>query len=269
MKQSQSFYKVFFSMVAIIYPSDDFIEVADIYSEENLAFQQANSKTLMFDFNAFYEDRIRLKPTTFEKSSLIYRGWMLSPNEYQLLFKILATKGYNLITTPQQYQNWHFLPNWYEHLKAFTPKTFFTDDLAKIDALYKKFDNLKVFVKDYVKSDTSGSSIANSLEEVYQIIDNIKKFRGKIDGGICLREFIELDNNTEERYFVYQKKAFSRDGIVPPLVSQIAEQIDSPFFSVDTCFDTQGKLWLVEIGDGQVSDIKNWQVADFVEIFKA
>lgn len=255
-------------MVTMLYPSDDFQEVADIYLNESVSFQQAGIDTMIFDFNAFYEDKLRLKPQILDKSFLLYRGWMLSSNDYQRLFEKLTYKDCHIITSPQQYQNCHYLPNWYQFLQDFTPKTLFTDDLDKIGELYQQFDNPKVFIKDYVKSDTTSDSTANSLEEIYRIMDNIKKYRGKIEGGICLREFIKLDKTTEERYFVYQKKAFSRNGTIPPLVTQIADKIDSPFFSVDTCFDTQGKLWLIEIGDGQVSDIKRWQVADFVKIFK-
>lgn len=255
-------------MINLLYPSDDFIAVTDIYTDEHTAFQQAGFDTMILDFNAFYEDKVRLKPNLAENNPLLYRGWMLALNEYQTLFGKLTFKGYHALTSPQQYQNCHYLPNWYDILQDFTPKTLFTDDLYKISELYQQFDNPKVFIKDYVKSDTTTDSIANSLAEIYQIMNNIKKYRGKIEGGICLREFIELDKTTEERYFIYQKKAFSRNENIPTLVTQIADKIDSPFFSVDTCFDTQGKLWLIEIGDGQVSDIKKWQIAEFVRIFR-
>lgn len=254
-------------MLNLLYPSDDFTEVTDIYKDESFAFQQAGFDTILLDFNEFYEDKVRIKPNLTEKNDFLYRGWMLSPTEYQMLFEKLTYKGYFPITSPQQYQNCHYLPNWYEILQDFTPKTLFTDNLDNISELYHQFDSQKVFIKDYVKSDTTTDSTANSLAEIYQIMANIKNFRGKIEGGICLREFIELDKTTEERYFIYQHQAYSRDGNLPSLVTQIADKIDSPFFSVDTCFDTQGKLWLIEIGDGQVSDIKKWQVTEFVKIF--
>jgi len=79
-----------------------------------------------------------------------------------------------------------------------------------------------------------------------------------VEGGVCIRKFEELLPETEERYFVLQGKAFARCGDVPALVNEIAGRISSPFFSVDTVFAASGELRLIELGDGQVSDRKQW-----------
>ncbi|MEW3697670.1 ATP-grasp domain-containing protein, partial [Pseudomonas aeruginosa] len=50
---------------------------------------------------------------------------------------------------------------------------------------------------------------------------------------------------------------------VPPLVEQVAQRIDCPFFSVDVVESTSGELRLMELGDGQVSDRKQWPAARF------
>nr|WED69605.1 ATP-grasp domain-containing protein [Pectobacterium colocasium] len=55
--------------------------------------------------------------------------------------------------------------------------------------------------------------------------------------------------------------------MVPDLVAEIAQHISSPFFSIDMAENTAGELRLIEIGDGQVSDIKEWNVDKFLQMF--
>lgn len=64
-------------------------------------------------------------------------------------------------------------------------------------------------------------------------------------------------------------KVFSAGGIIPEVVIEIAQLIDAPFFSIDMIENDAGQLRLIEIGDGQVSDIKEWPVVRFVRIFMA
>lgn len=252
----------------ILYPSDDFATVNDVQTLEKQTFENHGVATAIFDFNEFFEEKLKLKPKISEPIFVLYRGWMLSPENYRALVKLLKQKSLTPITTPEHYQSCHYLPNWYETFADITPKTVFTSDLAQLENLYQThFANQKVFVKDFVKSDTSSDSIAHNWQDVQTIVANIQKFRGRIDGGICLREYVALIPESEERYFVYKNQAFARDGNVPDLVNRVAKKIDSPFFSVDTCLDVNGKLWLIELGDGQVSDTKKWNVTDFVRIF--
>lgn len=254
-------------MLNILYPSDDYKSPADIYITEQKNFEKDNFATAIFDFNTFFEDTLKIKPKLEKSLPVLYRGWMLSEDEYSQFYQLLIQKAYQPLTTPKQYLNTHYLPNWYNFIQEFTPKTVFTDNLNDIEKLYRAFGEKSVFVKDFVKSDTTSQSIAHSTKEIYQIIDNLKKFRGKVDGGICLRQVLNLKKDSEERYFVFNQQAFSRDGIVPNMVREVAKRIDSPFFSIDTCFDVDGKLWIIELGDGQVSDIKKWQIENFVKIF--
>jgi hypothetical protein len=53
------------------------------------------------------------------------------------------------------------------------------------------------------------------------------------------------------------------------VVIEIAQLVDAPFFSIDMIENDAGQLRLIEIGDGQVSDIKEWPVERFVRIFMA
>lgn len=51
------------------------------------------------------------------------------------------------------------------------------------------------------------------------------------------------------------------------LAKKVAQRINTPFYSIDVIKNTAGELRLVEIGDGQVSDIKEWQVEKLIKAF--
>ena len=46
--------------------------------------------------------------------------------------------------------------------------------------------------------------------------------------------------------------------VIPDLVRTCAERIPSKFFSVDIVRRRDGELRVVEVGDGQVSDLVGW-----------
>ena len=126
------------------------------------------------------------------------------------------------------------------------------------------------FVKDYVKSlTTQRGSVARNADEVIEILTLIERYRGALEGGVCLREFEPLKPETEERYFVLDGRAFDRNGEVPALVHEVARRVPCPFFSVDLVASETGALRLVELGDGQVSDRKQWPADRFVAMLQS
>ncbi len=96
-------------------------------------------------------------------------------------------------------------------------------------------------------------------------------YRGTIEGGLCIRRVEDFLPDTELRYFVIIGKPNAADSelIIPAIVQNCASRIDSNFFSVDIIQHGDGKLRIVEIGDGQVSDLVGWSVSSFVEIWEA
>ena len=102
------------------------------------------------------------------------------------------------------------------------------------------------------------------------IVEDIRKFRGHIEGGVAIREVEDFQPGTEERYFVFKGTPYARGGQqVPSVVANAAQTIDSPFFSVDTVVRKDGQMRIVELGDGQVSDRKAWSVGEFLGIFQS
>ena len=93
-----------------------------------------------------------------QHQTIIYRGWMLKPNEYQILYEALASKNYRLINTPQEYRNCHYLPDSLKYIEHLTPKTVWVKwndtntDFSPIFELLKPFGNIAIILKDFVKS---------------------------------------------------------------------------------------------------------------------
>ncbi|MDU7369832.1 MAG: ATP-grasp domain-containing protein [Klebsiella michiganensis] len=98
------------------------------------------------------------------------------------------------------------------------------------------------------------------------ILAHIKQYRGEIEGGVVLRKVEDLKPETERRYFSFYGNVYSADDVIPAIVHEIAKHIGSPFFSIDMVETASSNLRLIEIGDGQVSDIKEWDVQKFVKM---
>ncbi len=244
--------------IKVIYPSDYFNkkEVDESFKEEADCFRK----------NGFFVTTTNSK--CIESGDYIYRGWMLNEDEYVDLENTLENNNAKLITNKSNYLKSHYLKNWYNELKDFTPKTVF----CNVENLKDTLDILnwnQYFIKDYIKSlTTTRGSIAKNNEEVIELIKEIEKNKG-ITGGICLREVENFINETELRYFSFNNKIISPNGDIPEIVKDINNKINLPFFSIDIIKDKSNNYRLVEIGDGQVSDLKSpWKIDDFVSGIK-
>lgn len=203
---------------------------------------------------------------------VVYRGWMLSPTEYTHMVNAIYAAGGQPFTSLGEYMLCHYLPGWYPHVEDLTMKTVFFPSDCDIEAeLY----NLKwngYFIKDHVKSNKSAlGSVAFRPEDASAIVAELVKYRGAIEGGLCVREHMPV---TDER------RIFVRDGTVYALPDtldaylEMAREIAKtrilvPFYSIDIGTNRYGKAVVVEIGDGQVSDIVGWTPNQLVQIWKA
>ena len=145
--------------------------------------------------------------------------------------------------------------------------------IRNIDEAEEKLRNLewsKFFIKDFVKSlKTSVGSVVEDPSQIHQVIADMRKYRGKIEGGLCIRRYEGFKPGTEVRYFVIDRKTFGLDAAdnIPEVAMIASECIESPFFSIDIAERLDGVLRIVEIGDGQVSDLTGWSVERFVGVW--
>lgn len=250
----------------LLYPSDPFnrTSVDDAYSEEFAAVTALGLSCSLFSFEDFQGGAFRARPELPEGVHIVYRGWMMSPESYARLFDAVAGQGARLLTSVREFCHCHYLPEWYALCAEWTPETVVAEKGADFVQLMHGKQWPAYFVKDYVKSlTTQRGSVAQSPEGISEVVALIEQYRGTIEGGVCIRRFEELLPETEERYFVLNGTPFARDGVIPPLLRQVAERISSPFFSVDTVLAASGELRMIELGDGQVSDRKKWPAGQF------
>lgn len=253
-----------------LYPSDplDAKRPDAAYRDEFETAMAAGHFCSLFSLEALERNDFHPRPALQRGAPVLYRGWMLRVDVYGHLCGAIESSGAFPLTSPGNYQLCHHLPHWYALCREFTPETVF---LAANDDFGKSLAGLDwpaYFVKDHVKSlTTSRGSVAGTVDEVAEVVSMLERYRGSIEGGVCVRRFETLLPGTEERYFVFRGHAFGRDDSVPDMVAEIARRIPSPFYSVDVMSAPDGVLRLIELGDGQVSDRKQWPVQKFIQMF--
>ena len=202
-------------------------------------------------------------------SRVVYRGWMLREAEYESLVRAIEECGASAFTSPREYLLTHHLPNWYSLLADLTPETRVYPADADLVAELRALDWGSYFLKDYVKSLKTGrGSIVREPSEAPALVAEMKEYRGEIEGGVCVRRVEDFVPDSEKRYFVLRGAGFAPDGEpVPDVVRLCAERIASDFFSVDVVKRTDGAVRVVEVGDGQVSDLVGWSAAEFAAMW--
>lgn len=272
-------------------------EVDVDYQEEFIAATSTGLfQSVLIDFDELvYNNQakrsVRYVPNQEVEVSAIYRGWMLRPQDYELLYNALKNKGIVLINTPEQYEYAHCFPNWYNDVLEYTPKSV----CASVERIKANFDgvhsdlsifgNSPLIVKDYVKSrkhewnDACYICNANNKEEVKRVTNNFIDRQGEnLVGEVVLREFIELvaigNHPKSNMPLTREYRAFFVNGkwiMSLPYWAEVEyygkdnkdgaefirkfENLKSEFYTIDYAVKKDGDFIVIEIGDGQVSGL--------------
>jgi hypothetical protein len=268
-------------------------EVDYMYAEEYTAAKQHFLQTALISFEALKRGEIntalkRVKPSA-EKELGIYRGWMLKPSQYELLYNALLEKNIELINNPAAYKFCHYLPENYETIKDYTPKTTFKPlhsdfQIADFQNEIEVFGANPIIIKDYVKSQKhywhEACFIPNAAdkEQVNRVVRKFIELQDSdLNEGIVFRAFVDLEELTnhsasgmpltkEFRVFIKYGKIMSvfkywDEGDyqnVLPLIETfeaIIPKINSNFFTMDIAKQKNGDWIIVELGDGQVAGL--------------
>lgn len=264
------------------------------FEEEFITANNLGFKTLLFDYEHLIipnHSHLITKRINADDSLklLIYRGWMLSQQQYELLYNQLLNKNYKLINSPQEYRNCHYLPDSLKYIQSKTALTVYQkiDNEESITDLIKQaavFGNKPVIIKDYVKSekhhwlDACYVPDAGNKEKLSASIKNLIKLRDKyLNEGIVIREYMELKELTthsksgmplteEFRLFFYNKKLLGvynyweegeYTGKTPDTgeFELQAQNVESNFFTMDIARKKTGELVIIELGDAQVAGL--------------
>lgn len=266
------------------------------YTDEFTAAKKNGFPTHLFSFETLTREADPLTATKRVKPSdtsqeLLYRGWMLKPKQYSMLYEALLQKNYRLVNSPGQYQNCHYLPDSYQFIKGLTPKTVWlklSNQSLDSDKLFKAiepFGKAPLIIKDFVKSqkhywDTACFiPSAADKDKVLSVISTFLELQDTdLNEGLVIREFIELNDLTihsksgmplkeEYRLFFVEGKLvgcydYWEEGeyaadTQPPLdfFTRIARKVDSHFFSMDIAKTKGGEWIIIELGDAQVAGL--------------
>lgn len=269
-------------MTLFIFPRDIFNprSVDEEFSADAKMARQAGHQIALLDHEALREGKVNT--STFlphvGSQNVVYRGWMLKADEYELLYSSMLAVGITMNTNPYQYQTGHHLPGWYETFLDVTPKSYFwnpTGSLSLAD-FCSSLPRGAYIVKDYVKSRKNEwltSCYAPNINELPAVATEFFEQQHVIEndlvGEVVVRAFENFDKtNGEARiWWVDNNLALiSSHPDTPSLVPQIpddfietlktlVEQLNCPFITTDVIPDDNGVWRVIEVGDGQVSGL--------------
>ena len=270
--------------IKILFPCSPFSnkEVDDNFQEEFKVTKTLGIDSFFYDHDLLAnEKKVKVFGLKEDGLTILIRGWMMAIEQYEILYGFLKNNNQNLITTPEQYKNCHYLRNSYQYIGKYSPKTLFTEDFDQ-EILFKMFKEFPkgIILKDYVKSEKHIPGLffippETTAEQLKNIIDRFIAARGKLFNiGVSFRDFISLkhyDGEVNEwRVFVFKNKivSVSQNSNINPLannfpkppqklIESISKELKhlSQFFTIDFAEKESGEWIVVETGDGQVSGL--------------
>ena len=164
----------------IVFCSEPFYPFKPDYSYEKEAEAALRNgfEYELFSFEDLTENKIssafkKLK-TNENIETAIYRGWMLKPKFYEILYSKLQSRNLILINSPEQYRHCHYLPESYEIIKDYTPKTIFLPfdenfSFEQVHEMLSAFGDKPLILKDYVKSRKHEWNEACFISSAYEL----------------------------------------------------------------------------------------------------
>jgi hypothetical protein len=256
-------------MYHFVFPASplDLRSIESDFHEQREALAQAGFSTSLVG-DATFDSGASLVRVPRE-STVVYRGWMVDPGRYERFAGAVSAAGASLLTSVAAYRHAHYLPEWYPLLRDLTPETVVLPADADLAAELDRLGWGEFFIKDYVKSlKTAPGPIVRHPSEARPLVEAMLRYRGTIEGGLCVRRVERFVPGSETRFFVRdQQPACAEGGAVPEIVRAVAGRIDSKFYSVDIAQNEEGSWRVVEIGDGQVSDLVGWSEGAFAGLW--
>jgi hypothetical protein len=219
----------------------------------------------------------------------VYRGWMVTPDQYRLLYGALEGKGIRLLNDPAAYRHCHHLPESYPAIETHTPRSAWiktTGDVStdQIMELLRPFGSGPVVVKDFVKSRKHEWSeacfipSATDRAAVERVVRRFLELQGDdLSEGLVFREFVEFEPlgrhprsgmplTREYRLFFLDGQPIfwtpyweegDYAGLTPPVerFAAVAGGVRSRFFTMDVAQRRDGGWMIVELGDAQVAGL--------------
>jgi hypothetical protein len=220
-------------------------------------------------------------------SEVVYRGWMLTSLQYHAVAEALGERGLRMVTQPDKYRAGHELPGWYSAVDELSPRSIWTDD-DNLDELIQRAARWPVelaILRDFTKSMKHYWHEACFVPNVHDPV-GLRRVAGRFrelrdddfTGGYVLRAF-ETFTSPEVRTWWIDGLCVActahpdTPDLHPPddldltWLDAPVTRVGAPFVTVDLAKRDDGAWRIVELGDGQVSDLP--RTADPTVVFAA
>jgi hypothetical protein len=207
-----------------------------------------------------------------------YRGWMATAAQYTALAAALAAKKVALAVPPDGYQKAHELPGWYDTFAGVTPASVWLPhspgtppDVSLLAELVRPLRPGPAIVKDYVKSrkhDWAEACYVPDVTDVkglHAIVSRFVDLQGDfLAGGIVVREFEPYERGEARVWWVDGEPVLvgphpdTPDRVPRPpteLLAPCVRSLGCRFITTDIARRADGAWRVIEVGDGQVSDL--------------
>ncbi|WP_262383941.1 ATP-grasp domain-containing protein [Hymenobacter lutimineralis] len=177
---------------------------------------------------------------------------MLSEAEYASLAQRTP-----LLVPADSYLSSHQATGWYPAVQSFT----FPSRFQLANEVPDFSNGQSYFVKGLVKSFGDDSLVRSDIQ--WQQL--CQRHELMPDELLFVRQYVPLTADSERRFFVVAGTAYGAEKTSLPTALQPVLDALKPrlFYSLDVALTQAGVPVVVEVGDGQVSDLKEWTLVDF------
>jgi hypothetical protein len=207
-----------------------------------------------------------------------YRGWMTTTVQYAALASALGGRKVTMAVPPDGYQKAHELPGWYDTFAGVTPASVWlpmapgaAPDETRLARLVRPLPKGPAIVKDYVKSRKHEWDEACFVPDVtdtgrlHAVVSRFVELQGDdLAGGVVIREFEPYESGEARVWWVDGEPVLvgphpdTPDRHLRPSTASIAPCVRSlgcRFITTDLARRADGAWRVIEVGDGQVSDL--------------
>lgn len=251
-------------------------DLFEITSEISVATKRVNVSSYDFDFRAYFQVKTIIGET---RSNLILRIGAI--NDYEKVYSYFAETGLYLINSIEQHNKISLLPNWYEDIKEFTPRSRVFETLPTFGQIRNEFE-FPIFLK--------GERQTHKHKKELCVAENKSQFESiliawKTDPilnwqKMIVREFVDLkpiekeranqlNKSFEVRVFVWFGKILSigqywesenriqlnriDENKITEMVEIVYEKLLVPFMVVDFGKTIHDEWIIIELNDAQES----------------
>ena len=245
-------------------------QVDEHFAAQADAVRAAGGRVALIDHDALLssDTTAAVRRVPADLGPVFYRGWMIPTGHYDELAAALADRGAELLTSADAYRRAHELPGWYPTFAAVTPASAWS---AGVTAPEVPAARGPAIVKDFVKSRKHEWDEACYVPDLAdaaglrRVVDTfVERQDDSLAGGVVIRVFEQFTGGEARVWWLDGEPIVvgphpDTPAVAPDpdlaAVQPLVKALDCPFVTTDLARRTDGRWRVVEVGDGQVSDL--------------